>query len=193
VAPGLAEGRGLVARRVEAVAVALSWRRTVAVEQGHWVSHRTGTKPRRGNVRNLRMVKRTEPDIVGGSAGSGMHPGRARNPQNRAYEVMTEHTYFEYEEFEWRKYRTFSAKGDGTADVHWPEYALEPDQRISEQRETYHAKFAVKDDSEDGQYATELDYATWRTLQVGRRYRLKVGLLSDEVKQVTPVRDGSHR
>jgi hypothetical protein len=182
-----------VARRVEAVAVALSWRRTVAIEQGHWVSHRTAIKPRGGNVRNLRMIKRTEPDIVGGSGGSGMHPGRARLPQNRAYEVMAEHTYFEYEEFEWRKYRTFSAKGDAADSVHWPEYALEPDQRISEQRETYHAKFAVKGDPDADEYATELDYATWRTLKVGRRYRLKVGLLSAEVKQVTPVSDGSHR
>jgi hypothetical protein len=58
-------------------------------------------------------------------------------PSSKTHEVMTKHTYFEYEEFEWHKYRSFSAKGDGTADVRWPEYTLEPDQRISERRETY--------------------------------------------------------
>ena len=112
-------------------------------------------------------------------------------PKNRAYEVMSEHTRFEYEEFEWRKYRTFSAKGDSPADLHWPEFTLEPDQRISERRETYHAKFSVNTDGDD--YITELDEATWRTLKVGKRYRLKVGLLSDEVQQVSPASDGTHR
>ncbi len=102
---------------------------------------------------------------------------------------MSEHTHFEYEEFEWHKYRSFSAKGDTYADVHWPEYILEPDQRISERRDTYHAKFSANASDE---YLTELDEATWRTLNVGKRYRLTMGLLSDEVKQVTPVRDGSH-
>jgi len=67
-----------------------------------------------------------------------MRRAGASLPQSRAYEVMTEHTYFEYEEFEWHRYRSFSAKGDTPADVRWPECTLEPDQRISERRETYH-------------------------------------------------------
>ena len=71
---------------------------------------------------------------------------------------MAEHTYFEYEEFEWHRYRSFSAKGDTPADVRWPECTLEPDQRISERRETYHAKFSANDG--DDEYATELDEAT---------------------------------
>jgi hypothetical protein len=139
-------------------------------------------------VRNLRTVHRTEPDIVGGSS---MRGAGASMPKSRAYEVMAEHTYFEYEEFEWHKYRSFSAKGDTSADVHWPEFALEPDQRISERRETYHAKFSANADADE--YLTELDETTWRTLKVGKRYRLMVGLLSDEVKQVTPANDGTHR
>jgi hypothetical protein len=184
-----------MARHVDAVVVTLSWKRTIVVERGNWVSRSTAWKPHGDNVRNLRAVKKAEPEIVGGSS-NGMRPTRARLPQNRAYEVMAEHTHFEYEEFEWRKYRTFSAKGETTADVHWPECALEDDQRISERRESYHATFSANSDSGSGdgdEYATELDESTWRTLKVGKRYRLTVGFLSDEVKQVGPVRDGSHR
>jgi hypothetical protein len=120
-----------------------------------------------------------------------MRRAGASMPKSRAYEVMAEHTYFEYEEFEWHKYRTFSAKGETSADVHWPECTLETDQRISERRETYHAKFSVNADG-DG-YVTELGESTWRTLKVGKRYRLKVGLLSDEVLQVSSASDGTHR
>jgi hypothetical protein len=177
----------VLSRHVDAVVVSLSWKRTVVIEQGRWLSRNTAWKPPHGaTVRNLRTVHRTEPDIVGGSHGS-----RARMPANRAYEVMADHTHFLYEEFEWHKYRTFSAKGDTPADVHWPEHTLEPDQRISERRETYHANFAVNADGDE--YITELDEATWRTLKVGKRYRLKVGLLSDEVLQVSPANDGTHR
>jgi hypothetical protein len=46
------------------------------------------------------------------------------------------------------------------------------DQRVTERRETYHV--------------TELDEATWCRLRVGRRCRLKIGALGDEVKEVTP-------
>jgi hypothetical protein len=118
-----------------------------------------------------------------------MRRAGASMPPSRAYEVLADHTQFEYEEFEWHKYRSFSAKGDSPADLHWPEHALEPDQRISERRETYHAKFSANAD----EYLTELDEVTWRTLKVGKRYRLTVGLLSDEVKQVSPVHDGTHK
>lgn len=162
----------------------------MVIEQGHWSSRRTSWKPNGHNVRNLRTAHRTEPDIVGGSSARGLG---ANVPKSRAYEVMADHTYFEYEEFEWHKYRSFSAKGDTTADVQWPEYTLEPDQRISERRETYHAKFSANADADADEYLTELDESTWRTLKVGKRYRLTVGLLSDEVKHVSPVNDGTHR
>jgi hypothetical protein len=180
----------VLSRNVEATVVSLSWKRTVVIEQGRWLSRSTSWKPHGDNVRNLRAVHRTEPDIVGGSS---MRGSGGRGPQNRAYEVMAEHTHFEYEEFEWHKYRTFSAKGDTSADLHWPEHTLEPDQRISERRETYHATFSVNADGDGDEYITELDEATWRTLKVGKRYRLKVGLLSDEVQQVSPASDGTHR
>ncbi|MGD0703240.1 MAG: hypothetical protein ABSA02_25570 [Trebonia sp.] len=180
----------VLSRHVEATAVSLNWKRTVVVEQGRWLSRRTSWKPHGDNVRNLRTVHRTEPDLVGGA---NMRRAGASMPKSRAYEVMADHTYFEYEEFEWHKYRSYSAKGDNPADVHWPEYTLEPDQRITERRETYHAKFSVTADADADAYVTELDETTWRTLKVGRTYRLKVGLLSDAVQQVSPARDGTHR
>jgi hypothetical protein len=101
---------------------------------------------------------------------------------------MTKHTSFEYEEFVWGGHRTFSASGDGTADVHWPEHALEDGQRVSERREAYRATCSAGAD----EYLAELDEATWRRLRTGMRYRLRISTLSGEIKQVSPLR-GSWR
>jgi hypothetical protein len=171
-------------RHVDVKLVALSWKRTVVIEQGRWEHRRTPWKPHGNNLRNLRTIHAVEPDIaVEGS----MRRAGASMPKSRTHEVMSDHAYFEYEEFEWHRYRSFSAAGDSAADVRWPEHELEPDQRISERRETYRAKFSVDPDDEEAGYLTELDEATWRTLKVGRRYRLILGAFSDEVKRVTPV------
>ena len=54
----------MFSRQVDVVVTALSWRRTVVVEQGRWRSRRTAWKPAHGeNVRNLRAVQKLEPDI----------------------------------------------------------------------------------------------------------------------------------
>jgi hypothetical protein len=79
---------GVLARHVDAVVVALSWKRTVVIEQGRWVSRSTSWKPHGDNVRNLRTVQRMEPDIVGGSS---MRRAGASMPRSRSYEVMAEH------------------------------------------------------------------------------------------------------
>jgi hypothetical protein len=171
-------------RNVDARVVALSWTRTVVVEQGRWESRRTAWKPHGGNVRNVRTVQAREPDIV---IEGSMRRAGASMPKSRSDEVLTTHTYFEYEEFGWHKYRSFSAQGDSPADVRWPEYVLTPDQRVSERREAYRAKFSAGDEDSEDEYAAELDEATWRTLQAGLRCRLKVGALSGEVKQVIPT------
>jgi len=174
-------------RHVDAAVTALSWKRTVVVEQGRWESRCTAWKPHGDNIRNLRTVQAVEPEIVGGGA---KRRAGASMPPSTAHEVMAKHTSFEYEEFAWHKYRSFSAKGNSKADVHWPEYTLEADQRVSEQRQAYHATFSVTADGEDEEYTTELDEATWRTLRVGLKCRLKVGSFSDEVKQVTVLGQG---
>jgi hypothetical protein len=174
--------RAVFSRHVDARVTALSWTRTVVIERGRWETRRTAWKPHGDNVRNLHTVKTVESDIVGGAS----IRGGASMPRGSAHEVMTNHTSFEYEEFGWHKYRSFSAKGNGTADVRWPEYALEPDQRISERRETYRAKFSAGPDDGGDEYTAALDEATWRKLRIGRKCRLTVGAFSDEVKQVTP-------
>ncbi len=163
---------------------ALSWRRTVVVEQGRWQSRRSDWKPHGDAVRNVQAVAKVEPSLVFDTH-TNQRAGGARRSGSR--EVMEKHTYFEYEEFHWRKYRSFSVQGDGPADVRWPEYTLGPDQRISEQREVYRVRFSAGGADREGEYGTELDQATWRTLKVGLRCRLKVGALSGEVKQVIPT------
>jgi hypothetical protein len=166
---------------VDVVVAALSWRRTVVIEQGRWQLRRTEWKPHGDSVRNIRTVRVVEPDLIFDTH-TDRRGGSAR--RSGSHEVMEKHTYFEYEELQWHKYRSFSAQGDGPADVRWPEYTPGPDQRISERREAYRAKFSG--DGED-EYAAELDEATWQTLKVGQRCRLKVGALSGEVKQVIPM------
>jgi hypothetical protein len=169
-------------RRMAVVVVALTWKRTVVIEQGRWESRRTAWKPSGGNLRNVRKVGETELDVAFDKS-----RGADNIPWSESSPVLAKHTYFEYEEFEWRRYRSFSATGDGPAYVCWPEYVLTPDQRVSERREAYRAKFSAGADGNDDEYVTELDEATWRTLQVGTRCRLTVGAFSDEVKRVTPV------
>jgi hypothetical protein len=187
---------GVFARHVDAVLTGLSWKRTIVIEQGRWEARRTSWKPHGDHVRNLRTVRGAEPEIVGSTRSDRVGPNTGLG---QAHEVMAKTTYFEYEEYEWRKYRTFSVKGDsasgtdrdsasGTASdtpavgVRWPEHALEPEQRISERSAAYHARFTAGPDHDE--YVAELDEETWRTLRVGHRYRLKLGPLSDEVKQV---------
>jgi hypothetical protein len=174
----------LFSRRVDVVVVALSWNRTVVIEQGRWRSRRTSWKPHGNNVRNLRVTHETEVDTLSNKSrgGSSMNA-----PWGESSTVVAKNTYFEYEELEWRKYRSFSARGEGQADVRWPEYALGPDQRISERREAYRATFATSAGDGADEYVTELDEATWRTLEKGLKCRLTMSAFSDEVKQVTPV------
>jgi len=175
---------GVFARHVDAVLTGLSWKRTIVIEQGRWAARRTAWKPSGDQVRNLRTVHGAEPEIVGSTRNDRVGPTTGLG---QAHEVMAKTTYFEYEEYEWRKYRTFSAKGDSSGDVSWPEHALEPEQRITERRAVYHATFTAGPDRDE--HVAELDEATWRTLRVGHRYQLKLGPLSDEVKQVVRLPD----
>jgi hypothetical protein len=169
---------------VVATVVALSWKRTVVVEQGRWKPRRTAWKPHGDNIRNLRTVRSTEFDIVS----DNLNRNRLGPLPNRSHEVLANHTSFEYEEFVWGGHRTYTASGDGPADVRWPEHALEDTQRVSERREAYRATFSAGAD----EYLTELDEVTFRRLRIGGRYRLKISTLSGEVKQVDPLR-GSWR
>lgn len=178
------KGGSVFAQHVVATVVALNWKRTVVIEHGRWRSRRTAWKPHGDNIRNLRTLRSTEFDIVS----DNINVDRAGTQPDKTREVLAKHTSFDYEEFVWRGHRTFSASGDGTTDVHWPEHALQDGQRVTERREAYRATFSAGDD----EYLTELDWTTWRRLRMGMRYRLKVSTLSGEVKQVSPFR-GSWR
>ncbi len=171
-------------RHVDVVVVALNWKRTVVIEQGRWKSRRTAYKPHGDTVRNIRTVRNVESDVVFDMT----NQVDGEIPLTRGRAVMRKQTYFEYEEFKWHRYRSFSAGGEGPADVRWPEYVPEPDQRISERRETYRAKFSTNANGDGNEYTVELDEATWRTLEVGMRCRIRVSPFTDEVKQVTPPR-----
>jgi hypothetical protein len=103
-----------------------------------------------------------------GSKGNGF-PGPARRSTRHRYGSRTSAGDVE----------SVSAKGDSPADVRWSEYTLEPDQRIIEQRESYHAKFAADADGGADEYRADLDEVTWRTLKVGLKCRLKVGAFND--------------
>src|ERR1700761_8783584 len=155
---------------VDVVVTALSWRRTVVIEQGRWQPRRTDWKPHGDGVRNIRTVRVVEPGLI-----FDTHTDRGGGSARRSgsHEVMDKHTYFEYEELRWHKYRSFSSQGDSAAGVCWPEYALGPDQRISERREAYRARFSAGGGDGQDEYTAELGEATWRTLAVGLPCRLK--------------------
>jgi hypothetical protein len=102
----------LFSRRVDVVVVALSWNRTVVIEQGRWRSRRTSWKPHGNNVRNLRVTHETEVDTLSNKSRGGSSRDA---PWGKSSTVVAKNTYFEYEELEWRKYRSFSARGEGQA------------------------------------------------------------------------------
>ena len=153
------------------------------VEQGHWESRRRPSRPPgKETIRNVQVVKvlESETAVDGSSMGDGYS-----GPGVSSRDVLAKHTYFEYEELTWRKYRSFRVNGDTSDDVRWPEPDLAPGQRVSERREAYRAKFAVGAE----EYRAELDEATWRKLRVGQRCRLELSALTDEVKKVDTRRN----
>jgi hypothetical protein len=73
---------GVFSGHVDVVVTGLSWRRAVVVEQGRWHHRRADWKPHGDGVRNIRVVRTVEPDLIfdthtdrrGGSARrSGSH------------------------------------------------------------------------------------------------------------------------
>jgi hypothetical protein len=184
---------GVFSRQVDAVVTALSWSRTITVEQGRWEHRRTPWKPTRDQtVRDVRTVHVTEADVVGQQGGAGRPWGTegVGGVDRHSREVFERHTYFEYEELRWHKYRSFTVRGDGPASLRWPEPGLTPGQRVSARREAYRATFAPGPDGGD-EFTAEIGEQAFRDLAVGRRCRLKLGALNGDVRQVTAlVRDG---
>jgi hypothetical protein len=84
---------------------------------------------------------------------------------------------------EWRKGRTLRAAGTGPSGVAWPDYTLEPEERIRDEEETYAVTFTAA----DKRYEASLPEQEWRCLELGLTCHLSLGLLGG-VKKVTHTR-----
>jgi hypothetical protein len=90
--------------------------------------------------------------------------------------------YYTYEVLEWRKGRTLAADGTDPSAVSWPDYTLDPGERVRSTKEDYQVTFAAG----DKQYETSLPEGQWRDLEPGASYELSLGLLGG-VKKITPA------
>jgi hypothetical protein len=89
--------------------------------------------------------------------------------------------YYTYEELEWRKGRSLTAGGTDPSAVTWPDYALDPGERVRDKRESYQAAFAAGDKG----YEADLPEQEWRILEPGGSCILTLGLFGG-VKKVIP-------
>ena len=155
------------------------------MEQQEWVSKRSGLQPG-GETRNVERHQEryweTVNDWVPGPPNADGTPG-PQTPVPR--QEKRTRTFYTYEELEWHESRTLTASGADRDEVHWPDYALAPGERVRRKAETYSGTFTASDKS-DKQYEATLDEAQWRTLNRGTTYRLHLGLLGG-VREVTPI------
>lgn len=172
----------LLRRHVDAEATALAWTRTVGIEQQEWVSKRSEWKPG-GDTRNVERHQESHWETVTewepGQAGADGMPG-PQQPVTR--QELRTRTFYLYETLEWRESRTLTASGADQDDVSWPDYELDPGERVRRQVETYSVTFT----GPGKQYETTLDESQWRGLALGTTYRLGLGLLG-RVREVTPA------
>jgi hypothetical protein len=167
----------LFRKHADGVLTSVSWERSIDMEHQEWVSRKTEAQPDlEGNdeIRNARQEKEDHWVMAGD-------------------EEMERRTrwVWKYEQLEWHSGRTVKASGTSQADVHWPSYELEERERAGERHETYVGVFEVPrggpgsgkpDRTREGKF----DEATWRSLRIGARYHLEVGVLGG-VKAVDPA------
>jgi hypothetical protein len=190
----------LFQRHIDAEATAFAWTRTVDLEQQQWVSRRSEWQPT-GETRNVQRHQETywetatdwqpgppkaegmpgfqQPMTMPGSQQPMTMPG---SQQPVTGQELRTRTFYTYEEPEWRKSRTLTASGADRDEVHWPEYTLAPGERVRGKAETYSGTFTAS----AKQYEATLEEVQWRTLALGTRYRLSLGLLGG-VHEVTPI------
>jgi len=172
----------LFRRHIDAEATAFAWTRTVDMEQRQWVSKRSGWQPS-GEVRNVQRHREnyweTVTDWQPGPPGADGMPGPQ---QSTTRQELRTRTFYTYEALEWVEGRTLTASGADRNDVEWPEYVLEPGERVRGKAEAYSVTFT----GPAKQYETTLDETQWRTLALGTTYRLRLGLLGG-VREVTPA------
>lgn len=175
-------------RPVDALVISTTWTRTVQLERPEWVATRTNWGPP-AEARNVKQhtetywASPTDPTPPGGQN----MPGNPTGVSPTRTELRTR-VYYTYEVQEWHKGRSLNASGAGHGDVRWPDYTLEPGERVRERRETYSVAFTA----EGKQYEKTLPEAEWRAFSPGDACRLSLGLLGG-VKHVTSVHGGAGR
>jgi hypothetical protein len=172
----------LFRRHIDAEATAFAWTRTVDLEQPQWVSKRSEWRPG-GETRNVERHNEsyweTITDWQPGPTGTDGMPGPQQPVTRQEFRTRT---FYTYEALEWRESRTFRASGADRSDVRWPEYTLEPEERVRGQAEKYSVTFTGPTKS----YEKTLDETQWRVLALGTTYRLSLGPLGG-VREVTPA------
>jgi hypothetical protein len=165
-------------RHADGVLTSVSWERSIDMEHQEWVGKKTEAQPNlEGNdeIRNARQEKE----------GYWVSVGSEGEMEHRTRWV------WKYEQLEWRPGRTVKASGTSQASVDWPSYELEARERAGERHETYVAVFEVPHggpgSGKQGKTREgKLDEATWRSLTMGARYHLELGVLGG-VKAVDPA------
>jgi hypothetical protein len=176
----------LFRRHIDAKATAFAWTRTVNMEQRQWVDKRSQwqcqpSEEIRNVERHQESYWETVTDWQPGPPNADGTPGPQ---QMMTRQELRTRTYYTYEELEWRKGRTLTASGADQKEVHWPEYALGPGERVRGKAETYTGTFTTA--AKAKQYQKTLDESQWRGLALGAAYRLSLGLLGG-VREVTPI------
>jgi hypothetical protein len=176
-------------RSVDALVTAVRWSRTVQLERLEWVAKRSDWGPPEG-ARNVKQhtetywasptdpVSPSAPTMTGGP-GAGVSPTRT--------ELRTR-VYYTYEAQVWHKGRSLQASGYGGSDAKWPDYTLQPGERVRDRRETYSVTFTAG----DKQYEKEFPEQEWHAFAPGDACHLSLGLLGG-VKNATPVRGQAGR
>jgi hypothetical protein len=176
-------------RSVDALVTAVRWSRTVQLERLEWVAKRRDWGPPEG-ARNVKQhtetywasptdpVSPSAPTMTGGP-GAGVSPTRT--------ELRTR-VYYTYEAQVWHKGRSLQASGYGGSDAKWPDYTLQPGERVRDRRETYSVTFTAG----DKQYEKEFPEQEWHAFAPGDACHLSLGLLGG-VKNATPVRGQAGR
>lgn len=160
----------------------MTWSRLVQLEQQEWVHKRGSWVPpydTRNVEKHTETYWQTVTDMTPGTPNANGIPGPG-TPSTRM-ELQTR-VYYTYELMEWHKGRTLQASGSGSHEVAWPEYTLQPKERVGNQKETYEVTFT----GADKQYKTSLPEQEWRGLELGLTCRLSFGIFGG-IKKAEPI------
>jgi hypothetical protein len=169
-------------REVTAQVTGLAWRRVIQLERRQWEPGRSIIAPPDG-ARNVRKHTERSLGLVAGTTPGPPDANGMPGPPAALKQEWQMRSVFTYEEPVWHKWRTLTAEGTDPGTVTWPDYAPDPDERISSREESYQATLAAG----DRDYQASLPEQEWRALEPGGHYQLALGLLGG-VKKVTAAR-----